>query len=380
MTAVAAPVGTRAEGVVRTLGLGPLALESGQVLPAASLAYETWGERAPDASNAVLVLHALTGDTHAAAGRVGPEAPEQTRLAASRPGWWEGLIGPGRAIDTDRYFVVCPNMLGGCDGSTGPCSPGPDGRIWGSRFPRASLRDAVAAEALLADALGIDRWHLVVGGSLGGCRAAEWAVSSHERVRACAVVAAGPAATAEQIAWGHAQALAIRQDPEFRDGDYPLGAGPVRGLELARRIAHITYRSPAELDRRFGRRGQEGTEEDRAVHGRGRYRVESYLDHQGRQLARRFDANAYLGLTEALLGHDLGRGRGGLRTGLARSTCRWTVAAVDSDRLFHPEQSELLAASLPRPVRVRRIASARGHDGFLTETQQLGRILTETVL
>ena len=334
--------------------LGPLRLESGEVLPQVRLAYRTWGRLNPQRDNAVLVLHALTGDQRAA----GPG------------GWWEGLIGPGRAVDTRRSFVICPNILGGCSGSTGPASLAPDGLAWGSRFPGLTLRDTVAAEAALADLLGIAGFELVIGGSMGGARAAEWAVSRPERVRRCAVIAANAAATADQLGWCHTQELAIRQDPAFRGGDYyGCGGGPVEGLRLARQIAHLTYRCAPELERRFGR-DPEGDS--------GLYRVESYLEHQGRKLADRFDANSYLTVTRMLAGHDLGRGRGGVEAALARSQCEWILAAVDSDRLFPPEQMERFAEAVPRPAPVSLIRSGSGHDGFLLETDQLAEILTRS--
>ncbi|WP_051687916.1 homoserine O-acetyltransferase MetX [Curtobacterium sp. S6] len=375
---------TQGDGVVHRLRVGDLRLEVGTVLPDAELAYETWGILNEDASNAVLVLHALTGDTHAAHGHAEAHASELERRAAEEEGWWEGLIGPGAAIDTDRYFVVCPNIIGGCYGSTGPASPAPasqdpDRAPWGSRFPLVTIRDAVRAEAVLADALGIDRFALVIGGSMGGARALEWAVTCPERVAHCAVVACGPESTAEQLSWGQAQSLAIRQDPHFAGGDYYSGSFPVDGLGLARRIAHITYRSATELHYRFGRFPQD--DEDPSgpcVNRRGRYRVESYLDHQASKLAGRFDANSYLVVNDALMSHDVARGRGTLKDALARTTCDWTIVAVDSDRLFYPKESEMLAESLPHPVPVRLVSSPSGHDGFLIETSQISKYLRDS--
>ncbi|MFI7483704.1 homoserine O-acetyltransferase [Kocuria sp. M1R5S2] len=376
----------REDGVPRHAEIGTLELESGFRLPEVRLAYETWGTLAPDGSNAVLVEHALTGDTHVAAGRARPGATEAERIAALSPGWWEGLIGPGAALDTDRYFVVCANIVGGCYGSTGPATPAPasvdpERRPWGSRFPLVTVRDSVHAEAALADVLGIDSWRLVLGGSMGGARALEWAVTHPDRVLACAVVAACAQSSAEQIAWGQAQNLAIRQDPHFRGGDYYDGPPPIAGLGLARRIAHITYRSAAELHDRFGRAPQTdeqviGTHAD----GRGRYQVESYLDHQASKLAGRFDANSYLAVNEALMSHDVARGRGTVEEALSVASCEWLVAAVDSDRLYLPHESDLLAAALPGTVRRHTLSSRSGHDGFLIESVQLGRLLRETVL
>ena len=355
------------DGTVRFQRIGDLDLESGARLPDATLAYETWGTLNADGSNAVLIEHALTGDTHV------------TRGASAEPGWWEQLAGPGAPVDTDKYFLVSINMLGGCYGSTGPSTPAPDGQPWGSRFPLVTLRDTTAAEARLADALGIDSWHAVLGGSLGGARALEWAVSYPERVRRCAVISVGVRSTAEQIAFAQAQTLAIRQDPDFNGGDYYGGAEPEAGLALARRIAHITYRSAAELDGRFGRKAQaaETPLEAGTLAGRGRYQVESYLDHQGSKLVRRFDANSYIAITEALMSHDVCRGRGSLKEALAPATADFLVAAVDSDRLYFPAQSRELADALPGQVPLHIIEAPIGHDGFLTEIGQLGEQFRE---
>lgn len=344
----------------------PLPLEAGGELPGARLAFETWGRPAPDASNAVLVLHALTGDSHVA----GPAEPGHPT-----PGWWDGLVGPGRALDTDRWFVVAPNVLGGCQGSTGPASLRPDGtRRWGGSFPFLTQRDQVAAERDLADALGIEKWALVVGGSMGGMRALEWAVSYPERTGALLLLATTAAASAEQIAWASIQLHAIRSDPHWRGGDYhDTGSGPHAGLGLARRLAHVTYRSEAELQLRFGRVPQ-GTEHP--WYG-GRYQVESYLDHHADKLIRRFDAASYVVLTEAMNAHDVGRGRGGVRAALRRVSAPALVAGVDSDRLYPLSQQEELASGIPGADRLRVIESPYGHDGFLLETEQVGRLVRE---
>jgi homoserine O-acetyltransferase len=357
--------GSTTDGTVRYVPIGDLDLESGARLPGVTLAYETWGTLNADHSNAVLIEHALTGDTHV------------TRGSGAEPGWWEQLAGPGAPVDTDKYFVVSINILGGCYGSTGPSAPAPDGAPWGSRFPLVTLRDTTAAEARLADALGIASWYAVVGGSLGGARALEWAVSYPERVRRCAVISIGASSTAEQIAFAQAQTLAIRQDPNFKGGDYYGGPEPEAGLALARRIAHITYRSAAELDDRFGRTPQaaEAPLAAASLAGRGRYQVESYLDHQGSKLVRRFDANSYIAITEALMSHDISRGRGALEEALAPATAQFLVAAVDSDRLYFPAQSLALAKALPGEVQVQFIKAPIGHDGFLTEIGQLSRQL-----
>ena len=220
------------------------------------------------------MLHALTGDSHVA-GPAGEGHPT--------PGWWDAVVGPGRALDPARWFVVAPNVVGGCQGSTGPASIAPDGRPWGSRFPLVTIRDSVRAETVLADALGVARWACVVGGSMGGMRALEWAATEPDRVERLFLLASPAATSAEQIAWCSPQLAAIRGDPNWRGGDYhdaPPGRGPHVGLGIARRMAHLSYRSPYELAERFGRAPQQG--EDPAKGGR--YAVESYLDHHAAKL------------------------------------------------------------------------------------------------
>lgn len=342
------PVGDR-----RFADVGTVALESGASLDV-RVAYETWGTF--DGSNAVLVLHALTGDSHVR----GPDGPGHRS-----PGWWDGVVGPGRGIDTDRFFVVCANILGGCQGTTGPASTAPDGRPWGSRFPAVTVRDQVRAEAALADALGIATWRAVVGGSAGGMRALEWAVEHPDRVERLLLLASAARASAEQIALSSTQQAAILADPAFAGGDY-YGAdrGPVAGLDVARRIAHVAYRSEAELEGRFGRE----------VQADGRFAVASYLEHHGRKLAARFDANSYLALTRAMDGHDVARGRGSVAEALGRVTARAVVAAIDSDRLYPPHQQAELAHLLPGCERLDVVRSEHGHDGFLVETDQVGAL------
>lgn len=344
----------------------PLPLETGGELPGVRLAYETWGSLNEDRSNAVLVLHALTGDSHV----VGPEGPGHPS-----PGWWEGIIGPGLALDTDRYFVVAPNVLGGCQGSTGPSSTAPDGRPWGSRFPRITIRDTVRAEFALLREFGIHSWAAVLGGSMGGMRALEWAATYPERVRRLLLLASPAASSAQQIAWAAPQLHAIRSDPYWHGGDYydRPGPGPVTGMGIARRIAHITYRGATEFDERFGRNPQDG--EDPMAGGR--FAVESYLDHHAVKLARRFDAGSYVVLTQAMNTHDVGRGRGGVAQALRRVTARTMVAGVSSDFLYPLAQQQELADGIPGADEVRVIESASGHDGFLTEIDQVSVLIKE---
>jgi len=347
--------------------VGALDLEAGDRLPAVRIAFETWGELNAARDNAVLVLHALTGDSHVL-GEAGP--------GHRTPGWWSSLVGPGLPIDTDKYFVVAPNVLGGCQGTTGPASKAPDGKPWGSRFPHVTVRDQVAAEVRLADHLGIESWAVVIGASMGGHRVLEWAATAPQRVRAIVPIATAAATSADQIAWAHPQIAAILSDSGFHGGDYyglPDGEGPHRGLAIARQIAHTTYRSAHELTERFGRLPQHGED---PMNG-GRFAVQSYLDHHGEKLARRFDANTYLVLTGSMLTHDLGRDRGGVEAALATITADALVVAVDSDRLFPVEQSERIASGIPGAGLVHVISSEHGHDGFLIEHEQLGPVVAD---
>ncbi|NEK59569.1 homoserine O-acetyltransferase [Geodermatophilus sabuli] len=346
------PVGDR-----RFLDLsGPVRLDRGGSLPAVRVAYETWGTLAPGGGNAVLVEHALTGDSHV----TGPPSPGHPT-----PGWWSGLVGPGAPLDTDRLFVVCANVLGGCQGTTGPSSAAPDGAPWGSRFPVVTVGDQVRVEAALADALGVERWAAVLGGSMGGMRALEWAVALPERVGGLFFLASGAAATADQLGTQTTQQAAIRADPAWAGGDYLPGPGPVTGLGVARRIAHLTYRSAFELEERFGT----------AVQDDGRFAVASYLDHHADKLARRFDAGSYVVLTESMNTWDVGRGRGGVTAALSRVSARAVVAGVDSDRLYPLALQQQVADGLGVPLRV--LSSPYGHDGFLIEVDAVGALVRD---
>ena len=352
--------------------IGDVALERGGPLPAARIAYETWGELNSDASNAVLVLHALTGDSHLT-GPAGPGHPTA--------GWWSGLVGEGRVLDPEDWFIVAPNMLGGCQGSTGPASLAPDGAEWGPRFPYLAIRDQVEAQRLFADAIGVRSWAAVIGGSMGGMQALEWAVTHPDRVERVAVLAAPPISSADQIALNSVQNEAIRMDPGFAGGDYygaADGGGPHRGLALARRMALLNYRSPTELNDRFERSWQSGLS---PLGGGGVFAVESYLGFHGNKFTRRFDANSYLVLTEAMNSHDIGRDRGGVAAALGRATARALVIGIDSDRLFPVAGQRILARHLPgnidgdQPV---VLESPFGHDAFLIEdalvSEQLRRL------
>jgi homoserine O-acetyltransferase len=344
---------------------GPIALEAGGSLPSVTVAYETWGTLAADASNAVLVLHALTGDSHA----TGPAEPGHLHA-----GWWDGVIGPGAPIDTDRLFAVCPNVLGGCQGTTGPASEAPDGKPYGSRFPRITIRDQVAVEAAFARDLGIERWHTVVGGSMGGMRVLEWAVEHPARVARAIVISVGAQASAEQIALCHVQIRAIKADPKWRGGDYydaSPGDGPHAGLAIAREIGQITYRSELELHARFAR-GYQGDEDP---FDGGRYAVESYLEYHGERLVRRFDANTYVALSEAMNHHDLGRARDGIAAALSRVEADVTIAGMSSDRLYPLRLQHELAELIPTASGVEIVDTIHGHDGFLVEADAVAAII-----
>ena len=279
-------------------------------------------------------------------------------------------------MDTDRFFVVSPNVLGGCQGTTGPSSTSPDGSPWGSRFPRITIRDQVAAEVLLADHLGIGRWAAVVGGSMGGMRLLEWCVGYPDRVARAAVLAVGAAATAEQVALCSVQCRAIRLDPAFAGGDYyGTGASPADGMALARGIGQITYRTGAEFAERFGRSPQ-GYEDPLAG---GRFAVESYLAYQGEKLVGRFDPNSYIVLSEAMNSHDIGRGRGGTAGALSRVTAAVHVAGIDTDRLYPFALQAELAGLVPGGHPMAVIRSPFGHDGFLLESEQVGAVVARAL-
>jgi homoserine O-acetyltransferase len=350
----------------------PFALEGGGFLRDITIAYETWGELDATASNAVLVCHALTGDSHAA-GELGP--------GHRSPGWWYALIGPGRALDTDRLFVVCVNVLGGCQGTTGPASTNPDtGAPYGSSFPVVSVRDMVRTQAAVADRLGIRRWLTVTGGSMGGMQVLEWGVMFPDRVRSLVPIAVGAAATAQQIAYGAVGRKAIALDPCWRGGDYydaAPGDGPHEGLALARSLAQITYRSDDVFTDRFGREVVEPLDGFSMWQ---RFEVERYLEYHGDKLVRRFDANTYLLLSKAMDLHDIGRGRGGIPAALARITAPALTLGIRSDTLYPPyQQQQLCEAAHAAGVRWQyaEIDSPHGHDAFLIELDQVGGAMAE---
>ncbi|WP_102142212.1 homoserine O-acetyltransferase MetX [Mycobacterium hubeiense] len=356
-----------AEGEIGVVDIGPLTLENGAVLPEVSIAVQRWGELSPNRDNVVVVLHALTGDSHIT-GPAGPDHPT--------PGWWDGVAGPGAPIDTTRWCAIATNILGGCRGSTGPSSIAPDGKPWGSRFPLVTVRDQVEADVAALKAFGITDVAAVVGGSLGGARALEWMIGYPDRVRAALVLAVGARATADQIGTQSTQVAAIKSDPDWQGGDYyGTGRAPYLGMEIARRFAHLTYRGEEELDSRFGNSPQ-GDEDP--VNG-GRYAVQSYLEHQGAKLAARFDPGTYVALTEALSSHDVGRGRGGIEAALRSCPVPTIVGGITSDRLYPLRLQEELAELLPGCSELNVVDSIYGHDGFLVETEAVGKLIRRTL-
>ena len=331
------------------INIGDLLLEDGETLEDVTIAYQSWGSLNERGDNAILVNHALTG-------------------WSDIPGWWPSMVGPGLPFDSDKYFVVCPNVIGGCQGSTGPSSIAPDGGRYGSRFPSLTIRDMVAAEVAFSDALGIKKYQLAVGPSLGGMRSLEWAVQLPHRVGAICTIGSSAVATGDQIGTCSIQIRAIKTDPHFNGGDYyDKGKGPTEGMGIARRIAHLTYRTEAEMDVRFGRELQ-GDET-------GRYAVESYLDHQANKLAHRFDANTYISLTEAMNSHDIGRGRGGVVAALSGITIPVIAVAIDTDRLFPVRLAAEIAELAPLAAPLVTISSPFGHDGFLVEVESVGNVI-----
>ncbi|WP_336658720.1 homoserine O-acetyltransferase MetX [Leucobacter sp. USHLN153] len=355
------PIGER-----QFVSIGEFTTETGGHLPHVRVAYETYGELNERRDNAILVFHALTGDSHL----VGQSTPGH-----ATDGWWAEIVGPGRPLDTDRYCIIAPNVLGGCQGTTGPGSLDPTGREWGGRFPYLTIRDQVEAAARFADALEIDRFAAVIGGSMGGMHALEWGIAHQDRVERLAVIAAPPVTTADQIGLNLVQLEAIRSDPSYRDGNYydsPDGIGPHHGLATARRLALLNYRSNTELDERFGRAWQSAVS---PLGGGGRFAVESYLDFHGNKFTRRFDAGSYVTLVQAMNSHDVGRGRGGVRAALSTLELPTLVLGIPSDRLFTLAGQDEIARHTPGSLDgtlATRIDSPFGHDAFLIEFELVG--------
>ncbi len=335
----------------------PLQLESGASLPHVAVAYESYGELDASGRNAVLVCHALTGSAHAAGKHDTHDVP----------GWWDPLIGPGKALDTRRYFVVCSNVFGGCYGTTGPTSLDANtGHPYGPDFPRFTIRDMVAVQRRLQLELGVRSWRAVVGGSMGGMQALEWAVMHPDAVQGMVAIAIGARHSAWAIGLNEVARRAIMADPAWQGGRYALDAQPESGMGLARAIAMLSYRSFDSLEARFGR--ERRSEGDDALSSS--FEIASYLAYQGVKLVRRFDANTYLGLTRAMDEHDVAAGRGRLEDVLGGVRARALVMGIASDVLYPEAEQRHLVECLPS-ARYERLVSPHGHDGFLIEYSQV---------
>jgi homoserine O-acetyltransferase len=352
-----------------------LELENGEKFRDVQLAYETYGKLNPEKSNAILICHALTGDAHAAGLHKGD----------SKSGWWDIMIGPGKTIDTDRYFVICSNVLGGCKGSTGPSSINPEtGKQYGVDFPFITVADMVKAQKELVDHFEIQKLFAVIGGSMGGVQVLQWSITYPDYVTKAIAIATTARSSPQQIAFNEVARIAILSDPKWNNGDYYSGPAPTHGLALARMIGHITYLSDASMHQKFGRKLQDKEKYDYNLGFD--FEVESYLHYQGQSFTRRFDANSYLYITKALDYFDLSR-KGSLIEGMKTAKAKFLIIAVSSDWLYPPYQSREMVSALSAnelDVTYREIESNYGHDAFLLESGQLsyllGNFLSHTIV
>jgi len=344
-----------------------LPLDSGSTIAPVDLAYETYGELNPARSNAILVLHAFSGDAHAAG--ISPET--------GKPGWWDNMIGPGKGFDTNKYFVICTNVLGGCRGTTGPSSINPEtGCPYGLKFPVITVGDMVRLQKMLIDSLGIRRLLSVSGGSMGGMQALEWAVSYPDRVVSAIPIASTTRHSAQQIAFNEVGRQAIMADPDWNEGAYYGRRPPARGLAVARMVGHITYMSDDSMREKFGRRLREketfsfGFDVD--------FEVESYLRYRGTQFVNRFDANSYLYITKAMDYFDLTSGSGSLAAALQPAQARFLVISFSSDWLYPSYQSQEMVRALRArncDVAYVELQSNYGHDSFLVDVAEQSELV-----
>lgn len=347
----------------------PLTLECNRTLPAFDLVIETYGTLNDDKSNAVLICHALSGSHHAAGFH---------SVDDKKPGWWDNMIGPGKPIDTDRYYVVCLNNIGSCHGSTGPTTPNPDsptGAPYGPDFPLITIKDWVTTQAMLSDRLGIEVWHAIVGGSMGGMQALQWSVDYPDRLKRCVIIASTPKLSAQNIAFNEVARQSILSDPDFKNGRYlEAGTYPKRGLILARMVGHITYLTEDAMKSKFGRDLKSG----KFMYGYDvEFQVESYLRYQGERFSKNFDANTYLLMTKALDYFDPTRGYvdddslielEALKQTLAHAQCQYLIVSFTTDWRFAPERSQEIACALmanDKSVSYVNIDAPHGHDSFL---------------
>ncbi|MEM5948547.1 homoserine O-acetyltransferase [Spirochaetia bacterium 38H-sp] len=340
-----------------------LILQSGKVLAPVNIRYETYGELNKDKSNAILILHAFSGDAHVA----GFHNPDD-----SSPGWWDSMVGPGKAFDTNKYFIICSNVIGGCQGSTGPSSLNPEtGKPYAMDFPVITIDDMVNAQVRLIDYLGIDRLLAVAGGSMGGMQALEWATAHSERVQSALVLASTSRLTAQGIAFDAVGRNAIMSDPNWNNGNYYGRAVPSRGLAIARMIGHITYLSDESMHKKFGRRLQ--NKENYEYDFNDQFSVESYLEYQGDKFVERFDANTYIYLTKAMDYFDLSEKYGSLTYAFKKTNARFLVVSFSTDWLYPPYQSKEIVFALmknSKDVTYVNINCPYGHDSFLLETER----------
>lgn len=345
----------------------PLSLQYGQTLYPITVAYETWGTLNRYRDNAILIEHTLTGCSHCASH--GPEDDE---------GWWEPLVGPGKLFDTDRYFVVCSNVLGGCQGTTGPSSYAPSGEPYGASFPVITIGDMVKVQRELMKHLSIPCWHTVAGGSMGGMQALEWAVRYPSLVRSAIVIAAPLKASAQSIAYNEVARQAILSDPAWKGGQYYDSQGPVRGLSVARMLGMITYQSEKAMECKFGR---ELAAREPALTGI--FEVENYLAYQGIKLVQRFDANSYLYLSRAIDLFDISAGRPSLESALGRITAKMLVVGISSDILYPSHQQKQMVSALRQSgvdASYVELVTDHGHDGFLIDFERIIPLLGEFML
>lgn len=357
---------------------GGFRLECGGNLPELQVAYETYGELSPQKDNVVFLCHALTGDAHVAG---------EHESAEPSAAWWDEMVGPGKGIDTRYYHVICANILGGCKGTTGPCSPDPrTGRPYGSTFPRMTVGDIVEVHRLLLRHLGVERVAAVVGGSFGGMQVLEWGLRHPETVDRCICIASAARLSAQALAFDIVGRKAITADPDWQGGDYyGTGRSPDRGLAQAREIGHITYLSPEMMDRKFGRErrsdvpaARESEVKAPGSEYRSTFQVESYLDYQGLKFVKRFDANSYLRITQAMDEFDLVERHGSLEVAFAALKAKTLVVALSSDWLFPPEQSVEIANALLRDgkeVSYCKLQAPHGHDAFLVDIEHLSEVI-----
>jgi homoserine O-acetyltransferase len=344
-------------------------LECGRRFGPMTLAYETYGELSPAKDNAILILHALSGDAHAA----GFNHPHERQ-----PGWWDIMIGPGKAFDTRKYFVICSNVIGGCKGSTGPSSPNPDtGQPYALSFPMVTIHDMVNTQRALLDHLGIDQLLCAVGGSMGGMQVLQWVVSYPERVRLAIPIATTSKLSSQGIAFNEVGRQAIQSDPHWKEGEYYGKSVPRRGLAIARMIGHITYLSEKSMHQKFGRKLQ-----DKAAYGydfRTDFQVESYLRYKGDHFVNRFDANSYLYISKAMDYFDLAQPYGSLEQVFAEVKAKFLVISFSSDWLFPSYQSKEIVSACRRvgaEAIYTEIQTDYGHDAFLLESEQLSSLIT----